>query len=126
MTTIDEEIEKEKREEQKSELEIKLCEFERKLRENERMLRETFKPQPAQPVERVTILLEEYERLIIVADRYDKLINALMRSADLGYRGKEIYFDNATTGEIVRVLESDLYYELLKKLQAKEEEEGAE
>lgn len=123
MTTIDEEIEKEKREEQKSELERKLCEFERKLRENERTLRETFKPQP---VSRVTIPLEDYERLIIVADRYDKLINALMRSAELGYRGKEIYFNRETTGEIVRVLESDLYFELLEKLQAKEEEEGEE
>lgn len=125
MTTIDEEIEKEKREEQKSELERKLCEFERKLRENEKMLRETFKPQPVSN-ERVTIPLEDYERLIIVADRYDKLINALMRSAELGYRGKEIYFDNATIGDIVRVLESDLYFELLEKLQAKEEEEGGE
>lgn len=75
--------------------------------------------------ENQTINIKDYEyaRFVRLEDRYSVLVDALFRSARLGYDGESLSFDSGVVDLLMKTFETGAYEKLLKQL--KEEKEVA-
>jgi hypothetical protein len=77
-------------------------------------------------VEYVTIHKEEYAELLILEEKYTRLLDAILENSSLGWDGESIAFSHSIIDMFLRMFEPSNHYATITRLQRQKEQEEKE